>query len=241
MQNDNDAAQQQQVMLDRLTAEALAQLPDKYRAPLVLHYLEGMSQEQTAAALGVTPGVVNMRISRGREQLKKRLAKANVAVGAALVPAFLSSHAEAGIVSKTVFADILPAALAVRTGGVAGANGLVSQQVITLLQGAGKTMIAMKTVFVAASAAVLLAVAVAVVAGTMKDKPAAPADTPKPEPVVQNDPAPVTADPDLKDPVAALEFQKRLWLQGADIVAIGTYHRFISPKSFPHIAVDEVI
>ncbi len=52
---------------------ALLDIPDVYREALVLCDIEGLSYEETAAALGVGIGTVKSRISRGREELRRRL------------------------------------------------------------------------------------------------------------------------------------------------------------------------
>ena len=52
---------------------ALLELPEVYREAIVLCDMEGMSYEETAAALGVGIGTVKSRISRGREELRRRL------------------------------------------------------------------------------------------------------------------------------------------------------------------------
>ncbi len=45
-------------------------LPEKYRAVIVLHYLEGYSVEEIAKLLKITVSAVKMRLARGREQLR---------------------------------------------------------------------------------------------------------------------------------------------------------------------------
>lgn len=45
-------------------------LPEKYRAAVVLHYLEGYSVEETARLLNLSVSAVKMRLSRGRENIK---------------------------------------------------------------------------------------------------------------------------------------------------------------------------
>lgn len=50
--------------------EALMQLPEKYRIPLVLYYLEGYSVKDTALMLHLPQGTVKTRLSRGRSMLK---------------------------------------------------------------------------------------------------------------------------------------------------------------------------
>lgn len=52
---------------------ALAEIPDVYREAIVLCDIEGMSYEETATALDVGIGTVKSRISRGREELRRRL------------------------------------------------------------------------------------------------------------------------------------------------------------------------
>ena len=53
--------------------DTLGHIPEKHRAAIVLHHLEGFSVEQTARALGVSIPAVKMRLSRGREALKALL------------------------------------------------------------------------------------------------------------------------------------------------------------------------
>jgi RNA polymerase sigma-70 factor (ECF subfamily) len=53
--------------------EALAGLKDIYREAIVLCDIEGLSYEETATALGTNIGTVKSRISRGREELSRRL------------------------------------------------------------------------------------------------------------------------------------------------------------------------
>lgn len=62
----------------------LAALPEKFRAPLVLCYLEGLTQEEAAFRLGWTAATVKGRLQRGREKLRRRLERRGVALTAAL-------------------------------------------------------------------------------------------------------------------------------------------------------------
>src|SRR4029434_6964280 len=55
--------------------DEIARLPEKYRAPFVLCYLEGRTNEEAAAQLGCPKGTVLSRLSRGRERLRARLAR----------------------------------------------------------------------------------------------------------------------------------------------------------------------
>jgi len=53
--------------------EALMQIDELYRAPLVLFYLEGHSYAEIAEILNIPAGTVMSRISRGRDSLRKLL------------------------------------------------------------------------------------------------------------------------------------------------------------------------
>ncbi|MEP6787287.1 MAG: sigma-70 family RNA polymerase sigma factor [Acidobacteriota bacterium] len=52
---------------------ALSELPEVYREAIVLCDVQGLSYEDTAISLGVGIGTVKSRISRGREELRRRL------------------------------------------------------------------------------------------------------------------------------------------------------------------------
>jgi RNA polymerase sigma-70 factor (ECF subfamily) len=52
---------------------ALSRLPMRYRAPLVLREIEGLSYREIAAALDCREGTVKSRINRGRERLRTLL------------------------------------------------------------------------------------------------------------------------------------------------------------------------
>lgn len=56
-------------------ADELSTLPEKLRTPLLLHYLEGFSLEEIAAALHVPLGTVKSRLHQGRKALRLELEK----------------------------------------------------------------------------------------------------------------------------------------------------------------------
>ncbi len=53
--------------------QALSALPEKWRIPLLLHYLEGFSVEETAQILRQSPGTVKSRLHYARRALKDQL------------------------------------------------------------------------------------------------------------------------------------------------------------------------
>jgi RNA polymerase sigma-70 factor (ECF subfamily) len=69
-----DLAQDAEVR--RLVDEALAELDDTYRLVFVLRDIQGLSTEETAQALDLTPSNVKVRLMRARLQLRERLTRA---------------------------------------------------------------------------------------------------------------------------------------------------------------------
>jgi RNA polymerase sigma factor (sigma-70 family) len=86
--------------------EELTRLPASYRAPLILCYLEGRTQDEAARQLGWTLGAFRGRLERGREKLRARLLRRSVSLPAALLGAALSPapSGAVGALTATVFA-----------------------------------------------------------------------------------------------------------------------------------------
>jgi hypothetical protein len=53
--------------------EELNQLPENYRLPLILCYLQGLTNEEAARRLGWPLGSMSYRLARGREMLRERM------------------------------------------------------------------------------------------------------------------------------------------------------------------------
>ena len=51
----------------------IADLPEKYRVPLVLSEIEGLTQKELAVRLGLSLSGAKSRVQRGRQQLRQRL------------------------------------------------------------------------------------------------------------------------------------------------------------------------
>lgn len=57
--------------------EAIAELKPKFRLPILLKYIEGLSYEEIASVMGCSKGTVASRLNRGHSQLAKRLTHLN--------------------------------------------------------------------------------------------------------------------------------------------------------------------
>lgn len=53
--------------------DSLMKLPDIQRIPIYLHFYEGYTYKEIAKILKISESAVAMRISRGKDELKKRL------------------------------------------------------------------------------------------------------------------------------------------------------------------------
>jgi RNA polymerase sigma factor (sigma-70 family) len=103
--------------LRRVLDEELVRLPDKYRIPLVLCYLEGLTHEEAARQLGWPLGTLKGRVQRGREQLRGRLVRRGLAP-CALLPAVPPLP----LAPPAVVAGTLTAALDFAAGSTASAS-----------------------------------------------------------------------------------------------------------------------
>jgi RNA polymerase sigma factor (sigma-70 family) len=70
----------------------LAALPERLREPLVLCYLEGLTQEEAAEQLGWTPATLKGRLQRGRDRLRRRLERRGLAPAVTLGAAVLTGQ-----------------------------------------------------------------------------------------------------------------------------------------------------
>jgi RNA polymerase sigma factor (sigma-70 family) len=96
--------------------EEMSRLPEKYRLPVMLCYLQGMTNEEAAKRLKCPPGTLKGRLSRAREILRERLARRGVVLGGGLMLWLASSNAAnaatavkvpVGLVSATVKSSML--------------------------------------------------------------------------------------------------------------------------------------
>jgi RNA polymerase sigma-70 factor (ECF subfamily) len=164
--------------LQEVVDAELDQLPEKYRAPLILCGLEGKTQDEAARELGWPVGSMSRRLTRGRELLRQRLARRGItAAPGVLLTTFTESSATAALPANLVGSTV-KTALLMATGQAAMA-GLVSAQAFYLADRVIKAMFVTKLKIVAAL--VLVSAAVGGGAGILTHRTlAAPlADAPK--------------------------------------------------------------
>jgi RNA polymerase sigma factor (sigma-70 family) len=99
--------------------EELARLPERHRAPLVLCYLEGKTQDEAAAQLGLAKGTLRGHLERGRALLRARLVRRGLGPGALLVLGAWPATTEAACLSPALLVAAVKAAAAVAAGGAA--------------------------------------------------------------------------------------------------------------------------
>jgi hypothetical protein len=103
-EHENDAAWNE---LRPVLHDEVNRLPEKYRLPVILSYLEGKSNEEVARVLNWPVGTVKGRLSRARDLLRSRLTRRGLVLSAAFLCTALSRG--------ELFAESVPESLIDRT------------------------------------------------------------------------------------------------------------------------------
>jgi RNA polymerase sigma factor (sigma-70 family) len=187
--------------------DEISQLPEKYRAAVVLCYLQGLTTADAARQLGCARGTIHSRLAWARARLRSRLVRRGVAISLPGLAAALSSQAAAAVPVSLVGATIRLALLATTSKAATRAGVLA---VATLVEGVMRTMFLAKLRVLAAALLLVCALGLGVgVVGprVLADKSPAPA------------PARVPGKPDTIQLPA--ELLARLGIQTADVKARG--------------------
>ncbi len=144
--------------LSSVLDEEIGRLPAKYRAPLILTYLESKSRSRVAKELGWPEGTVARRLERARELLRLRLVKRGVTLSAGALGVALVEKVAAAPVPTMLAINTIKAATTVVAGQAAG-GGFISAQALILAEETMKGMLFVKAKLV------LLALTVSVALG----------------------------------------------------------------------------
>jgi RNA polymerase sigma factor (sigma-70 family) len=135
--------------LDELTArewltvldEELRALPELLRAPLILCCLEGLSQEEAASRLEVSPGAVKGRLERGRNRLRQRIEKRGLMLPAVLGGSLLIAGSASAVPAALMKATLDAAQTGV--GATPAASALVREVTRNMLVNRLKVIVAL--------------------------------------------------------------------------------------------------
>ncbi len=148
--------------------EEIDRLPEKFRLPVVLCYLEGVTNDEAARRLGCPPGTIVSRLATARQRLRARLTRRGVTLSASALVPLLAENASATVPTELLAATARAAGLAAAGQSIAG---VVSVKAIILTEGVLKTMLLHQILKTAS----LTLVAVVLVSGTGLLVPAWPA------------------------------------------------------------------
>jgi RNA polymerase sigma factor (sigma-70 family) len=133
--------------------EEVGRLPEKFRDPIVLCYLDGLTHDEAAVRLRCPVGTVRSRLSTGRARLRDRLVRRGVVVPSGVFASALIAEAASAAVSPALLVSTVRASTAFAAGLTgATAAGVVSASVASLAEGVTTTMIVSKLKIIGALA-----------------------------------------------------------------------------------------
>jgi RNA polymerase sigma factor (sigma-70 family) len=98
--------------------EELARLPERARAPLLLCYLEGCTQDEAARFLGWSVGTLRRRLAWGRDLLRLRLTRRGATLSGGLFALLLAPQAATAVVPDSLLVQTARTAIAFAAGRV---------------------------------------------------------------------------------------------------------------------------
>jgi RNA polymerase sigma factor (sigma-70 family) len=148
--------------LRTLIDEEIRRLPEKYRLPVVLCYLEGRTHEEAARRLRCSAGSVRGRLDRARQKLKDRLTRRGLAPAAGLAALAMGGEGASAAVPAPLIAGTV--ATLARAATAKAVSVTASTAALELADGVFRAMIVAKLKLAAsflAAGAIILAVGTA--------------------------------------------------------------------------------
>lgn len=99
--------------------EELNRLSDRYRLPLLLCCVQGLSRDEAAASLGTTLGAIRGQLERGRKRLERRLRDRGITLSAGLFSILFGSSAVSGTPTTALIHSTILATCGHSTAAVA--------------------------------------------------------------------------------------------------------------------------
>jgi RNA polymerase sigma factor (sigma-70 family) len=127
--------------------EEIQRLPEKYRLPIILCYLEGQTNDEAARLLNCPRGTIATRLARARERLRTRLLRRGVTLSAGTLAAMLTDNVMSAVVPPLLIAQTVKVAL----------TGAASVSITTLTEGVLHAMLLSKIKMASAFVLVLVA------------------------------------------------------------------------------------
>lgn len=199
------------VEAQRTIHQELQSLPDRYRAPLLLCYLNGLTQDEAARTLDLSRAGLKKRLERGRVLLRARLLRRGLGPVAGLAAAVWPA------VSSAVPPTLLRATVLSAGALATGATAVAPPSVLALVEGGRRTL------FLTAAAVVLTAAGLGLLF-CLKDEPPNPTPPVAARPGEPEPPADRHGDPLPAGAVARLgteRFRSDTWVSRVAVVPGG--------------------
>jgi RNA polymerase sigma factor (sigma-70 family) len=126
--------------------EEIARMPDRYRAPVVLCYLEGRTYDEASRVLGCPVGTVKSRLATARATLRARLTRRGLAPAAGAITGLLAADGATAAIPGRVAESL--ARLAIRGAPARLALAGTAPTMVTLTEGAMRMMLCARLRFV---------------------------------------------------------------------------------------------